>query len=132
MLRSRQVGRRTALKTMGLLLGALMAPSVALAKKRRRKPAKKKSPEPAATTEPAAAGGDALKDAQLSKPDGVWELKNKSQTQRIVVLLRHQPPGANRSLHAFSLEPAQEVSLGVKQPEGVNKPVITIVSAQYN
>lgn len=140
MLLSQGVGRRWAMKAIGAWFAiALIEPSQVLAKRRRRKkPSKRAEPEPAAEAATDAAAtdgapqGDALKDAQLSKQDAVWCLKNRSAAQRIVVLIRAQGMDGRTALHALSLEPSQELNLGVRQPEGSKKPAVTIVSAQYN
>lgn len=118
--------RRWVLKSLGALaLGTLLVPSVASAKKRKKKP-KAKAPEPEAPP-----AGDALKDAQLAKRDNVWWLKNKSGSQRIVVVVRVKQPGASAAvLEAYSLEAGQEAAVVAVQSEAGAKP--SIVGAVYN
>lgn len=109
--------RRWALKSLGsLLLGGLLLPSIASAKKRK----KKKKPAPAAAEPPAEAAGEALKDAHLSKRDDRWYLKNRSASQRIIVLLR-----AGTATDAYSLEAGQEVAVASANTK------VSIVTAQY-
>lgn len=119
--------RRWVLKSLGALaLGALFVPSQASAKKRKKKKAKA-----APVEEAAAPSGDALKDAQLSKRDNVWWLKNKSETQRIVVVVRVKQPGATAPvIEAYSLEPGQEAAVASVTADAGKKP--SIVGAQYN
>lgn len=115
--------RRWALTSLGsLLLGALLVPSIASAKKRRRPKKKAAAPEPAPE-----AAGDALKDAQLVKREERWYLKNRSQSQRIIVALRIKRSGSTASsIDAYVLEPNQEVAVAGTS----DKP--TIASARYD
>jgi hypothetical protein len=114
------------LKSLGaLMLGAFVMPSIASAKKR------KKKAKPAAVVDDAPPAGDALKDAQLTKRDNVWWLRNKSESQRIVVVIRVRQPGASAAVtEAYSLEPGQEAAVVAVQSDAKAKP--TIVGAVYN